>query len=736
MWRRVSLVMMLAGLLSVASWSLGFPGEARAGTSATTGVKLAPLPPPPKVNEAAAELGRQLFFDVRLSGDVAISCSTCHDPNKAWGDDKALADAYPGSLHFRNSKSLLNTAYNRFYFWDGRMGGDDPASMVRNEITETHILNLDGRIMQERLAQVPEYVALFKQAYGGEPSFGRTLKAVAEFQKTLVTRNAPLDRYLEGDENALSSSARRGLELFRGKAGCSDCHNGAMLTDWQSHDHALAEHPDVVGDPLRHITLRSVNKFLGVPNYENLRQDPGYFAVTKEESDRGAFVTPTLREVARTAPYMHNGTIATLEEVVAFYDNGGNPGSGLSKLGLSAGEQSDLVVFLKEGLSGSLPRVAIPASSPEYDIVALGKPGGDLADLLRPDLEVDEPASTEPLAALPMTPPIPADNPQTDAKVELGKLLFFDTRLGGDASVSCASCHDPKLAWGEGSDVSRGYPGTVHWRNSQTIVNSAFYAKLFWAGSVNSLEAQAPSAAKGGVAGNGESEMMEERLRQIPEYVRRFKEVFGARPHIMDAWKAIAAFERTIIQPDTPFDNFMRGDEHAINEAAKRGMALFTGKAGCAQCHSGPLLSDGRFHRSGVPENPVFEEDPLRQITFRFEQYAKGVSEDMYRKVRTDLGLYYRSKRKEHIGKFRTPSLRYTVYSMPYMHNGAFFTLEEVIDFYDEGGGQDLPVTSSLLKPLGLTDTEKEDLLAFLETLSGEEIIVDPPELPPYEVMN
>ncbi len=492
----------------------------------------------------------------------------------------------------------------------------------------------------------------------------------------------------------------------------------------------------MVGDPLRHITLRAVNKWFGVPNYENLRRDPGYFAVTKQEPDRGAFITPTLREVARTAPYMHNGTLATLEDVVAFYDTGGGPGSGLPKLGLSSNERRDLVTFMREGLSGKLPKVEIPTSSPEYGIVALGGPGGNLADLLRPELEVNEPPSTEPLAALPLTAPIPADNPQTDAKVELGKLLYFDTRLGGDASVSCASCHDPTLAWGEGSDVSRGYPGTVHWRNSQTIVNSAFYKKLFWAGSVTSLEKQAPSAAKGGVAGNGESEMMEERLRQIPEYVRRFKQVFGARPHIKDAWKAIAAFERTIIQPDTPFDNYMRGDEGAIDGSAKRGLVLFEGKARCSQCHSGALLSDERFHRLGVPENPVFEEDPLRQITWRFEHYAKGVPEELYRKTRTDLGLYYRSKRVEHIGKFRTPSLRYTKYSMPYMHNGAFFTLEEVIDFYNEGGGQDLPVTSSLLKPLGLSDAEKQDLLAFLETLSGEEIIVAPPELPPYEVMN
>jgi cytochrome c peroxidase len=702
---------------------------------------LSPLPDAPKVSKAQADLGRMLFFDVRLSGDVAISCASCHMPDEAWGDPKPLADAYPGSLYFRNSKSLLNVAHNKVFFWDGRMGGDDFASQVRDQITETHFLNMDGRIMQERLAQVPEYREMFQKAFGNEPSFGRTLKAVAAFEKTLVTKNSPLDRYLKGDRRALSASAKRGLSLFSGKAGCVSCHSGPMLTDWKAHRLGVAEHPEIVADPLRHITLRSVTKFLGVPNYENLKSDPGYFAVTKVESDRGAFITPTLREVARTAPYMHNGTLATLADVIDFYDAGGGAVAGkdaaLQPLQLSQSEKEDLIAFL-QALSGELPKVVIPdeKSMPEYDIVALGKPGGDLVDLLDPSLEVDEKASTEPLAALALTPPIPADNPMSDAKVELGKLLFFDTRVSGDASVACSTCHDPTMAWGEGSDVSRGYPGTVHWRNSQTIVNSAYYNKLFWAGSALSLEKQAPSAAKGGVAGNGEDDMMEERLRQIPDYVRRFKQVFGTDwPTINDAWKAISAFERTIIQPDTPFDLYMRGQEDAISHAAKRGKDLFEGKASCSDCHSGPLLSDERFHRLGVPENPVFEEDALRQITFRFEQYAKGITEEKYRKVRTDLGLYYQTKRTEHIGKFRTPSLRYTTYTLPYMHNGAFFSLEEVIDFYDQGGG-DIPVKSSLLRPLNLSDAEKSDLLAFLETLSGPEIIIEAPKLPPYEVMN
>jgi cytochrome c peroxidase len=344
-----------------------------------------------------------------------------------------------------------------------------------------------------------------------------------------------------------------------------------------------------------------------------------------------------------------------------------------------------------------------------------------------------------PLAALP-APPIPADNKQSDAKVALGKLLFFDPRLGGDASVSCSSCHDPEQGWAWAEDFSRGYPGTVHWRNSQTIINSAYLGKQFWAGSASSHESQARSAARGGVAGNGESDLMEARLALIPEYRKAFGEVFGDEwPLIQNAWRAIAAFERTLVQRDAPIDRYLNGDSSALSEQQMRGKALFEGKAGCLTCHNGALASDQRYYNIGVPPAKRWEEDGLAQITFRFEQYAKGVTEEMYRTIKADAGLYYRSKNKWDKGKFRTPTLRYTMYTAPYMHNGAFYTLEEVIDFYDRGGmdeegrTSDFPESKTpLIKPLGLSDSEKEDLIAFLEAFSGDEIVMAKPKLPEY----
>jgi len=340
-------------------------------------------------------------------------------------------------------------------------------------------------------------------------------------------------------------------------------------------------------------------------------------------------------------------------------------------------------------------------------------------------------------------PPIPDDNLMTDAKVELGKILFWDPRVGGDASTACVTCHEPDQGWGFNDSLSRGYPGTVHWRNSQTVVNTAYLGQVFWAGSARSLEKQAPSAAKGAVAGNGENDVMETRLAFIPEYRARFKEVFGTEyPLIGDAWAAIAAFERTLIVNDTPVDKYLAGDTSALTEEQVAGMDLFNGKAGCIQCHNGANATDENYYNLGVPPSERWEDDGLAQVTFRYEIYAKGVTQEMYRELKDDPGLYFRTKEKDHMGKFRTAPLRYTMYTAPYMHNGAFWDLREVVEFYNAGGGENdftdgtmSSTKSDLLKPLGLTDDEIDQLVAFLEGFSGDELRVEPPVLPPYEAL-
>ena len=342
--------------------------------------------------------------------------------------------------------------------------------------------------------------------------------------------------------------------------------------------------------------------------------------------------------------------------------------------------------------------------------------------------------SFPPLAPLPEVP-VPADNPVTAAKAELGRLLFFDNRLSGDVGTSCASCHDPRQGWGDGQAVSRGYAGTQHWRNSQTTVNSAFFTKLFWAGEVPSLEAQAKSAITGNLAGNGDPVMIEERIMQMPEYLAMFKEAFGVdRPTFAHVVKAIATFERVeMISRDSPFDEYLAGDEDALSDDAKAGLALFQGKAGCIQCHNGALMSDEDFHFLDLPQNAVFDTDPLRQVALRYQHYIRGVPEDVYRNANEDFGLYYTTKKNSDRGRFRTPSLRYLEYTAPYMHNGVLSEIEDVVEYYNEGGGDD-PNQSPLIKPLGLTEDEKFELVEFLYSLSGDEIRMNVPRLPEYEV--
>ena len=318
--------------------------------------KLAPLPEISPSNPFAAELGKMLFFDNRVSGDADISCATCHQPGKGWADGEALSTGYPGTRYFRNTPTIINAVYADYLYWDGRLGGDDPATQVRDSINDSHFMSSDGRVMLERMKQIPEYVELFEKGGLGEPTHTGITKAIAAFERTLVSRNVPFDNYLKGDGNALSAQAKQGLELFKGKAGCVQCHNGPYLADQKPHNLGLPENPEVFSDPFRVMTFRSQLKFVGTPNYMNLRNDPGHFAVSKLYKDFGKFITPTLREVSRTAPYMHNGMLPTLEAVVDFYNAGGGIKNRhkdplLKPLNLSADERSALIEFLKS-LSG------------------------------------------------------------------------------------------------------------------------------------------------------------------------------------------------------------------------------------------------------------------------------------------------------------------------------------------------------------------------------------------------
>ena len=305
---------------------------------------------PMKVDAKKAELGKRLFSDPRLSGDAAISCATCHVPSKGFADGLPLAKAYPGSDGFRNTPTLINAAQKAAWFHDGRIG-TNLNDVTRESITETYSMNMDMRLMQERVKQDPIYVKMFKDAGYGEPSNGSIRKAIPEFLKTLTSRGSPFDA------GKLSDAAQRGFELFKGKAGCAQCHSGPRFTDDQPHNTGVPENPDIWSNPARHITYVTFGMFMGIENYMNIRRDVGAHIRTHKSdgSDIGKFMTPTLRELNQTAPYMHNGMMKTLEDVVAFYNRGGgkdsNKDAGLKPLGLSKEERANLVAFLKS-LSG------------------------------------------------------------------------------------------------------------------------------------------------------------------------------------------------------------------------------------------------------------------------------------------------------------------------------------------------------------------------------------------------
>lgn len=303
---------------------------------------------PIEVDPARAELGKRMFYDTRLSGDATLACATCHLPENAFTDGLPLAAAYTGAGHFRNTPTLANTGHRDAWLHDGRLG-TNLNDVTREMITETYLMNMDMRIMQERMKQDPVYVAMFEAAGMGEPSNGGARNAIQAFMQTIVSRGASIDT------GGLSAAAQRGQGLFEGKAGCVACHSGDRFTDDKPYNTGVPTNPDIWADPERHSAFVTYGKFMGVENYMNLREDLGAYVRTHKEATKRTFLTPTLRELTYTAPYMHNGMFETLEAVVNFYDAGGgddpNKDPRLQPLGLVPSEKADLIAFL-ESLSG------------------------------------------------------------------------------------------------------------------------------------------------------------------------------------------------------------------------------------------------------------------------------------------------------------------------------------------------------------------------------------------------
>jgi cytochrome c peroxidase len=297
---------------------------------------------------------------------------------------------------------------------------------------------------------------------------------------------------------------------------------------------------------------------------------------------------------------------------------------------------------------------------------------------------------TDALKALyrrPATIPFPKENPYTPEKAALGKKLYFDTRISVSSAQSCGSCHSPSFGWGDGLAVGVGYGMQKLGRHSPTVVNAAWGGIFMWDGRLATLEEQALGPIQAAGEMNMPLDELMKRLGSIPDYKPLFVKVFaeeGMTPKTLA--KAIATYERTVVSERAPFDAWIEGDEKAISEQAKRGFAMFNGKAQCAACHEGWNFTNDGFQDIGLPSPDLGR-----------AQFVPGVI------------------KMEHA--FKTPGLREIARRAPYMHDGSLATLEQVVEHYDHGG-VDRPSRSDLMRPLGLTVQEKSDLVAFLQSLT------------------
>ncbi len=291
---------------------------------------------PPTPEKVA--LGKLLYFDERLSVDNTVSCATCHNPNLGWSDGHPVSTGVQAKTGTRNAPTVINATYMLSQFWDGRAQNLEEQALGPI-INPVEMAMPNHEVVVDKIKNIPAYQPLFQQAFGEGPSKENIAKAIASFERTVLGGNSRYDRFESGgDANALTAQEKLGRELFFGKANCTRCHVGSNFSDSQFHN-------------------------LGV-GMNRPKPDLGRYEVTRVEADKGAFKTPTVRDVSKHAPYMHDGSQATLEEVVEFYDKGGeaNPwlDSRIVKLNLSAEEKAALVAFMKALDSDPYPYVEKP----------------------------------------------------------------------------------------------------------------------------------------------------------------------------------------------------------------------------------------------------------------------------------------------------------------------------------------------------------------------------------------
>lgn len=327
-----------------------------------------------------------------------------------------------------------------------------------------------------------------------------------------------------------------------------------------------------------------------------------------------------------------------------------------------------------------------------------------------------------------LAPDVPADNPPTEAKVELGKKLYFDARLSSDGTIACASCHAPQSGFADprGRPTSGGVRGQLGTRNAPTTLNALFLGEQFWDGRAPTLEAQALQPFVNPVEmGLPDHAALAKIVAGLGEYAPLFQKAFGSSEVTPTRIvQAIASFERTLVALDAPIDHFLAGDQNAISESAKRGWALFNGKARCNSCHGYvevfPLFTDELYHNIGVGVTSVdFAAVAARAATAKTSEEIDALA--LQSAEASALGRFLVSRQPKDMGAFKTPQLRNVALTAPYMHDGSEATLAAVIDFYDKGG-QPNPYLDGGIRPLGLSLQEKADLVELMKTFTSDDL--------------
>lgn len=337
-------------------------------------------------------------------------------------------------------------------------------------------------------------------------------------------------------------------------------------------------------------------------------------------------------------------------------------------------------------------------------------------------------------------PPVehPKDNPTSKEKVLLGERLFNDTRFSKTGEVACATCHAPDKAFTDRLKVSEGIEKKTGTRNAPTVINSAYNTTQFWDGRSPSLEDQARHPFLNSVEmGLATHEPILQIVRTDPEYVEAFKKVFnksGKDIKIDHVLKAIGAFERTIVHGNSRFDQWYFKGANTLSEQEIRGFNTFIGNGRCVSCHqieqSMGLFMDNKFHNIGVGINrvPSTDVDRIASEFLKANYNREEVDEKVLRDKKTsEMGRFAVTQNVSEIGAFKTPTLRNVDLTAPYMHDGSLKTLEEVVEHYDRGGASSdkeiiTPFLSGGIRPLNLTDREKNDLVAFMKALTSQEL--------------